>query len=361
VIVRGSVLSSSGAPLAGARVTAQGSGSIEAMSDSAGRYTLTVPIGSANGVRRSPFRLEVRAAYRGRRLALTGGAASLAIEVEPVARTKRVRVRTNRAEATTALVGAFAHEGPATAWVEADFGGPPRARGSSNAITSEELDPDALAGSAPAARDSGVTPAVPATPAPATSAATRAATKAATTATTDTLARPVALPQRALKAASSRRVTAEPEGAQRANPRKRARRRAPPPAGADSIRVQPSDTLAAAPAAPVAPVVPARPAPGACACRISGTVEIDWDNPLERDFPVDVQLEGPTRARATVEMFIGSPREFAIDPIPCGEYRLFARAGGRLRYVFARGDTVMAVSCHGSTRVRVVLVPAKRP
>ena len=98
--------------------------------------------------------------------------------------------------------------------------------------------------------------------------------------------------------------------------------------------------------------------PDTCACRLRGTVEVDWDRPLEQDLPVEIVLTGPASQRAEVELFIGSPREFHMGPLPCGTYQLELRPGGRLRYALARGDS--RIECRGSAQVRVVLTPVRR-
>jgi hypothetical protein len=119
---------------------------------------------------------------------------------------------------------------------------------------------------------------------------------------------------------------------------------------------------AAAPEDAAAAVPPSAPAPtDTCTCSLRGTVEVHWDDrPLEEDFLVVVDLDGPTRRSVPVEMDMGSPREFRVGPLQCGRYQLSARPQGRLRYTLAGGDSVMTVPCRGSSQARMVLVPAKR-
>ena len=105
---------------------------------------------------------------------------------------------------------------------------------------------------------------------------------------------------------------------------------------------------------------PAAETPDTCACRLRGTVEIDWDRPLDRNFPVELTLEGPALQSTQVDMFMGSPREFRFGPLPCGDYRLTVATSGRWHFTFERGDTVLAVPCRGSAQKRVILAPAKR-
>ena len=97
-----------------------------------------------------------------------------------------------------------------------------------------------------------------------------------------------------------------------------------------------------------------------CACRLRGTVEVDWERPLEKNIPVELTLEGPARQSTSVDLYMGPPREFRLGPLPCGEYRLVVRPRGRYRYALVRGDSVLTVRCDGHTQQRVVLEPVKR-
>jgi hypothetical protein len=324
LVVRGRVLAPDGTPVPGARVSAHGSANTTAMTDERGRYSLSVPVGSAAGLRRGAFALEVQAEHDGRRLALGGGASALGIEIALAPGGGRVRVRSNTQDATTAVATAFAQDGAATAWVEADFGGAARPGGAPVLGAVDEVVVEGAP--AGAARDS--LP-VPARRAPRTRVAAPRPVKAARDS-----ARSARTPRIAVTGGRAAVATPDPTP-----------RPAKPPA-----------------MPPVTAVVslPERAAgTDSCACRVRGTVEIDWERPLERDFPIELALEGPASQRVEVDMFMGSPREFHFGPLPCGEYRLVMRPGGRLRYVLERGDSVLAVPCHGLTQARVVLVPAR--
>jgi len=96
-----------------------------------------------------------------------------------------------------------------------------------------------------------------------------------------------------------------------------------------------------------------------CACRVYGTVEIDWERPRERNFIVDVSLSGPATQSGEVELFMGSPREFRLGPLPCGDYKLTVRPHGRVRYTLRRGGNTIDVHCAGFTQVPIVLVPKR--
>lgn len=139
------------------------------------------------------------------------------------------------------------------------------------------------------------------------------------------------------------------------------------PAPAGAIPVRASDPPAPAPRVVSDPrikaIEPFSP-PSAvildtCACRVYGTVEIDWERPRERNFIVDVSLTGPAKQSGEVELFMGSPREFRLGPLPCGDYKLTVRPHGRVRYALRRGGNTIDVHCTGFTQVPVVLVPKR--
>lgn len=144
-------------------------------------------------------------------------------------------------------------------------------------------------------------------------------------------------------------------------------------APADSARPQATPSPALAPVAPpraagtprvvaIEPFAPPQAAPGAdtCACRLRGTVEVDWERPLEKNIPVELTLEGPARQSTSVDLYMGPPREFRLGPLPCGDYKLTVRPRGRYRYALVRGDSVLTVHCDGHTQQRIVLEPVKR-
>jgi len=147
-------------------------------------------------------------------------------------------------------------------------------------------------------------------------------------------------------------------------------------AAADSTRPSapqsPSSPTSPGPAAPpraatprVVAIEPFAPPPSAtgtdtCACRLRGTVEVDWERPLEKNIPVELTLEGPARQSTSVDLYMGPPREFRLGPLPCGEYKLTVRPRGRYRYALVRGDSVLTVRCDGHTQQRIVLEPVKR-
>ena len=413
LVVHGRVLAADGSPVAGARVSTRGGATIAAVSDDRGRYTLSVSMGSVAGLKRGPFALEVRAERDGRRLAFGAGASALALEVSLVPGNV-VRLRSNSSEAMTSLASAFAMDGLSTAWVEADFGGSARPSGEMDMKWTNDVRLDggpapATTGSAqapepahapradtlPRGREQG-TPNSPAPAAPAGAAPLSAIPPTAgAAASRESIARvqqdarlsaasrdSIVRAQRAARAlakhqaafAKARRDSARVAQAERL----RASRDSARTATASIASAAPSDTARRESAAALAPhLEPPAPAPppkttralstpprpetqDTCACRLRGTVEIDWDRPLDRNFPVELSLEGPARQSTQVDMFMGSPREYRFGPLPCGDYHMVVSRSGRWHFTFERGDTVLSVPCHGLTQTRVILVPAKR-
>ncbi|MFN8586825.1 MAG: hypothetical protein U0704_03410 [Candidatus Eisenbacteria bacterium] len=120
------------------------------------------------------------------------------------------------------------------------------------------------------------------------------------------------------------------------------------------------------PGSRVVPIEAFAPPPGGggpdtCACRLRGTVEVEWEErPLEKNVLVELSLEGPARQETAVDLYMGPPREFRLGPLPCGDYRLVVRPRGRLRYSLVRGDSVLVLRCDGHTQQRVVLTPLGR-
>lgn len=75
--------------------------------------------------------------------------------------------------------------------------------------------------------------------------------------------------------------------------------------------------------------VPPVPAPSGavrrghdCACRIRGTIEVRSSRPLTERTRVVVYVAANPALRDTVELFMGSPRSFAIEGVPCGRQRI---------------------------------------
>lgn len=398
LVVRGRALDRTGAPLAGARISARGSATLTATSDAQGRYMLRAVLGSPASLARAPFTLEVRAEYDGKRLpfVIQGSAFALDIALIPGG-APRARVRSNAPSAALAVAAAFVSTGAPEAVVEADFGGAAGSGAPRLSAVEEVPVPDAVGGGAatrpvPPVQAPGVvatrpTPSAPPirTPAPVVR---REPTKAPRDSTARTFAQRDSA-RRASAAAASRLQKARADSVSRVRAAARAASRREPPRGkprvtrplqpsviasarlADTVRtvqlVVDVDSLGPPPGSsqarvqriePFAAPPPRSSESDSCACRLRGTVEVDWDRPLEQDLPVEILLSGPASQRAVVELFIGSPREFHMGPLPCGTYQLELRPGGRLRYALARGDG--RIECRGSAQVRVVLTPVRR-
>lgn len=423
LVVRGRVARADGSPAAGARVTAKGAMNVSALTDDRGRYSLRMVMGSPEGIRAGAFRAEVRAEEGGRKFALASGAPALVIEAAFVPGTSKLRVRSNSPSATAAVITSFAQEGVPTAWVDADFGGAVRATQSLELSAVDEVSLGGVA-PAPAGpdplRDRAPKPVAAPKPAPAKPAVVPAPTPTPVTRPV-AVAKPAApkpvVPDTAAIARAARRAEARARAAaerhtrdslaavrrkldreerEQRDARAAAARAAAKPAPKPAVTpgVTPDDPPArrapeleedaapvvapppaatppttAAPARPATPRVvtiepfappPAGGAPDTCACRLRGTVEVDWERPLEKDVPVELTLEGPARQSTSVDLFMGPPREFRLGPLPCGEYRLIVKARGKYRYALVRGDSVLTLRCDGHTQSRVVLEPVRR-
>jgi hypothetical protein len=95
-----------------------------------------------------------------------------------------------------------------------------------------------------------------------------------------------------------------------------------------------------------------------CACRIRGTVELEFHHLLSS--PMRVEVTVPELAlRDTVELFMGSPREFVFEQVPCGRYSLTVRPFSTRRFDVVTPEAIAPFDCaaRGLRQVRVVLDP----
>ena len=359
IVVRGRTLPPDGGPLAGARVMARGSATVSALTDDRGRYTLSLPLGMPAALKRLPFRIEVRAEADGRRLPLAGGGQSLVLDASWPAAAERPRVQSNRAAAATAVTTALEVEGVNVAWIEADFGG------TAPAGAPEPREPAVAVVPAmpmPAPRD----------PVPAVAPAPRDVAPAVASAPRDS-APPTPAPRAGSPGGGPAPVPATPDSSRAVAP---ARTQAPrnsaatarPQAPIEAPKIVVSTRTADAPPPRPSPVRPVDPyakrdsvSPAdTCRCTLRGTVEIHWDRPLEDYTPVRLELDAPGMKPTEVSLFMGAPREFRFGPLPCGEWRLGVKPGGRLRYADVAGDSARVVHCAGAVETRIVLVPVRR-
>jgi hypothetical protein len=95
-----------------------------------------------------------------------------------------------------------------------------------------------------------------------------------------------------------------------------------------------------------------------CECRISGTVEVQSDEPLKRPERIEVSLVWYPQVRDTVELFMGSPRPFELGPTHCGPQRLHLKVLTSGRFDVRSRDAMAGFHCDGRVAdQRLVLVP----
>jgi hypothetical protein len=121
---------------------------------------------------------------------------------------------------------------------------------------------------------------------------------------------------------------------------------------------------AAAPAPATPPVQSAPPSQSppplsGCQCRVQGTVEVDWDRPLQGRTRVTVFLEDYPKVQDTVELFMGSPRAFDLRGVPCGPHRLLFEARSKQRFILVSPEPRVDCTDGGFRQVKLVLQPAQ--
>jgi hypothetical protein len=96
----------------------------------------------------------------------------------------------------------------------------------------------------------------------------------------------------------------------------------------------------------------------ACACRVTGTVELDWDRPLAHPLRVTVALLDDPAVCDTIWLYMGSPRAFTLLDVPCGAHRLNVRLPSRTPYDLATPESQMIFDCRRAPirPMRVVLI-----
>ena len=113
LVLRGRVTDAHGAPIAGARVSIEGTRRAGASSDDAGQYELEMPVGSPADLARKPVAVRLRAARDGWRFELPGGAPELGLEmhiVEGDSGVAAAEARANQPRVTAAAVRALTEE-----------------------------------------------------------------------------------------------------------------------------------------------------------------------------------------------------------------------------------------------------------
>jgi hypothetical protein len=96
-----------------------------------------------------------------------------------------------------------------------------------------------------------------------------------------------------------------------------------------------------------------------CGCRVKGTVELEFHHLLSSPMRVEVSIAGQPMLRDTVELFMGSPREFEFPRVTCGTWSLAVRPFSQRPFIVITPAEVAPFECRtGSLRqVRIVLDP----
>lgn len=281
--IRGRVSDSVGRPVPGARIFLEGARREVVPSDRNGRFVLDVWIGPLDSLIREPVSLWLNARSTGWRLGIVGGAARLRIELgvfDDSLGARHVRVRTNDADATTALARGLV-DGVLADTLEIGFVGEP--------------------GKDPEPRDVAL----------------------------DATADIVVVPGRVTSYTTP-----------------------------DTSDVPPSVTRPAQRTDEIALRMPSVPG-DTCACRIEGTIEVQWDHPLPERVPVALWVEGRAAQRDSVELLLGSPRGFVVLASGCGPHRVLYATYSRLKFTRLTPDPVIECTDQGQRQLRIVLEPVR--
>jgi len=409
VLVRGVAHRDDGRPAAGARVEVEGPVPAFTVANAEGRFAVLLRAGTFGERLRSPARFVVEARDGRRRLRFDGRAERLEITISAVAgpdgaprATARCNVpaveeRLARAlewaaqgpvAVEVALGGAPAPERVARQPAPETSGAPPPPAAPPAASRTPDVAPPAP--TAAAARGAPVPPAPPAAP-PARDAAAQARPARPRR---DSLAAAERLTARVRASARRESLRVARAAEQRARDDARRRDEALRAARRDSARAalrerdrlrqaahlerqlrdaarRDSLRLARPAPPPLDPRTPvagrlAGPAGGphagpadSCACRIRGTVEVRSDAPLSAPLTVTVAAAGVPGLSAEVRLFMGSPREFVLERVPCGARALEVRVAQGRRWALADSAAARGLDCAAGAlrQPRIVLVP----
>jgi hypothetical protein len=94
-----------------------------------------------------------------------------------------------------------------------------------------------------------------------------------------------------------------------------------------------------------------------CRCRIQGTVEVEWDRPLQGRTPVTIYLDDHPDVQDTVELFMGSPRAFELKDVPCGPHRLLFKTHSKQRFALVSNEPRVDCTAGGYHQTRIVIQP----
>ena len=104
----------------------------------------------------------------------------------------------------------------------------------------------------------------------------------------------------------------------------------------------------------------AAPSAAACDCEIRGTVEVQSDHPLSSRTEVVISMDDDPAIRASVELFMGSPRAFEIHGAPCGAHHLTLHTRSKQRFVLSSAEPRVMCVDRGTEQIRLVLEPVAR-
>ena len=333
-----SVADKSGQPVGKARVTTEGAHGATAMTGSDGRCAIRIPLGKPADLSSKPLTVEVRAQAHGERLALAEGSDVLRVELTVTGTTAagaRVRVRATSERAAAAVAEALTRADNAPASCDVAFIGLPNSAGAeASRFTAEqtvEVAGLSRRGSSHAAADP---PAASATKSSATGAAAGAAGHAA----------------------------APPAGTQGSAGSKSTAPVKPTVVGTtmQTTRTLPHPISTATSEVPVLGTSTADSTrSGECECRVTGTVEVNWDYALAKPLGVAVWLLDAPAIRDSVRLDMGAPRAFTLLHVPCGSHRLEVGIPKSSRFQLATPAGELLFSCErGAARpLHVVLEP----
>jgi hypothetical protein len=382
ILLRGVVCDPQGRPLSGARVSTSGALETAMITGESGRYSLVIPTGSVADMRRVPFLIRLEARRGGKRIPLAGGLDHLELRVGAARDTSaELEVTSNEPRVAHEAQAVFAAPGEATVLIELDFGGTARRMAAREPIATG-------AEQAPV-----TTPAPPATKPVTKPAAPPAAAAPKPAPVVQRAPAPIA---RATPPQPKPDTVASPAPATITPPIVQA---APPPRPAPVAKVAPATPKPAptphtvpSPEQPI-PTVPrteppsaARAGPGglkrvepfpittvhrtwrdtlsvansdSCGCRIKGTIELQFDRLLSAPLQLVVSVRGMPSIRDTVELFMGSPRAFALDPVPCGVRSLDVQALAHRPFRVVTRTAVENIGCaeNALRQPRIIIAP----
>jgi hypothetical protein len=385
LVIQGRTMDHEGFPVAKVRMRVEGDVRMSTLSNTDGKYSLSVPIGSPSELRRAPRRIAVVAERRGWRFSTPGGDGRLALEIgiELADGAARCVARSNETRLAASAARAVAVDGKAAAVAEVNFlgtlgpgftgeawprlehvaksslafplTGPAKTRlvEESPAPTTEpakprntrsifresptkpsrKTQPEARHGDGNRREARGTRDTIESTPAPRSLPAPLPSPPVAGARGDEP---PTPSPSPAISPPSARERGSGP----RIFP--------PPPAFAGRSRPGPLVIRADAP----------RPKADSCECRVEGTIEVEEVVPLSRPQRIELWLNWYPQLRDTVDLFMGPPRRFEIPVAPCGPQRLRLRVLTEARLEVATREAMAGFRCNGDSVIqrRILLV-----